>query len=275
MTARRSTRIRILLCLAGAAFLASATGVFAQESKAKAKVDAKKASKLIDLNAATSEELQQLPGVGEVTAKKIIDGRPYKTVDDLAKAGVSANEIEKIRPLVTAREPAKRAPAPSSERPPANTAGPVDVNSASVQELEALPGVGPVIAEAIVKERPFKSLADLERVKGLGKAKVADLKGRVKFGTAESASAEKTQQAPAAKAKAPKSTSRPPSATPGNKVNINTASKEELDALPGIGPVRAQEIIEGRPFKNIEDIKKLKGIKDFEFNKIKDMITVK
>ena len=44
--------------------------------------------------------------------------------------------------------------------------------------------------------------------------------------------------------------------------------------LPGIGPVKAQAIIDGRPYKNVEDIKKVKGIKEKEFNKIKDVITV-
>ena len=61
----------------------------------------------------------------------------------------------------------------------------------------------------------------------------------------------------------------------GEKININTASKDELDVLPGIGPVRAQAIIDGRPFKTIEDVMKVKGIKEVEFGKIKDMITVK
>ena len=61
-------------------------------------------------------------------------------------------------------------------------------------------------------------------------------------------------------------------------VNINTATREELDALPGIGPVKAQAIIEYRaangPFKTPADIMKVKGIKDGEFAKIKDEITV-
>jgi competence protein ComEA len=40
------------------------------------------------------------------------------------------------------------------------------------------------------------------------------------------------------------------------------------------GPVKAQAIIDGRPYKKPEDVKKIKGIKEGIFNKIKDFITV-
>lgn len=56
--------------------------------------------------------------------------------------------------------------------------------------------------------------------------------------------------------------------------NINTATLQELEALNGIGPVKAQAIIEGRPYKSPEDIMKVKGIKEGIYNKIKDHITV-
>jgi competence protein ComEA len=61
-------------------------------------------------------------------------------------------------------------------------AAPVDINSASAAELEALPGIGAVKAAAIVEERksrPFSSVEDLERVRGIGPALVADLKPHV------------------------------------------------------------------------------------------------
>ncbi len=67
-------------------------------------------------------------------------------------------------------------------------------------------------------------------------------------------------------------------ATLGAPININTATAEELDRLPGIGPSLAKTIIDYRakngPFKKIEDINAVKGIGDALYAKIKDMITV-
>ncbi len=61
-------------------------------------------------------------------------------------------------------------------------------------------------------------------------------------------------------------------------ININTATQEELDALPYIGQVRASEIIAYRtahgPFKRIEDIMKVYGITQEVFDRIKALITV-
>jgi len=63
-----------------------------------------------------------------------------------------------------------------------------------------------------------------------------------------------------------------------DKVNINTADKEALSSLSGVGPVTAGRIIEYRekngPFKNIDEITKIKGIGEKTFQKIKDLITV-
>ncbi len=61
---------------------------------------------------------------------------------------------------------------------------------------------------------------------------------------------------------------------PGQKVNINSSSKEELEVLPGIGAKKAQAIIDGRPYKTKEDIMKVKGIKNRAFKRIKDNISI-
>ena len=58
-------------------------------------------------------------------------------------------------------------------------------------------------------------------------------------------------------------------------VNINTASKEELMSLKGIGSATADAIIAARPFNEIDDIKKVKGIGAGIFEGIKGEIIVK
>ena len=60
----------------------------------------------------------------------------------------------------------------------------VDVNSASMAELEAIPGIGPAKAEAIIKEREtadFDSVEDLERVRGIGPSLVESLRDYVEI----------------------------------------------------------------------------------------------
>jgi len=69
-----------------------------------------------------------------------------------------------------------------------------------------------------------------------------------------------------------------PTPTRAGKLNLNTATLQELDALPGIGPVTAQSIIDYRnqngAFKKLDDVKKVRGIGDSLYNQIKDLIAL-
>jgi DNA uptake protein ComE-like DNA-binding protein len=77
----------------------------------------------IDLNTASESQLDALPGVGPATAKKIIAGRPYSNVADLARAGVPQRTISQISSLVTAG--GARTPG-SAERKEARPSSPPD-----------------------------------------------------------------------------------------------------------------------------------------------------
>lgn len=63
----------------------------------------------------------------------------------------------------------------------------VDLNAATQSELEAVKGIGPAKAKAIIDHRtkngPFKSVDGLTEVKGFGKASVAKLKGELSVGS--------------------------------------------------------------------------------------------
>ncbi len=160
----------------------------------------------------------------------------------------------------------------------------VDLNTADEKALEALPGIGKATAKAIIAGRPYKSVDDLKRVKGMSDKKINALRDKVTVGAAAEPAAaaappkaaEPSEKASsAAKGATEKAGKTKAKLAPGQRVNLNTASKEELEALPGVGPVKAQAIIDNRPYNAPEDIMKVKGIKQKSFEKIKDMITVR
>jgi len=59
-----------------------------------------------------------------------------------------------------------------------------------------------------------------------------------------------------------------------NLVNINTATSNELDALPGIGPTTAQKIISNRPYVSVQELLDKKAVSKNVFSKIKDKVKV-
>jgi competence protein ComEA len=180
--------------------------------------------------------------VGAATAKKIIAGRPYNSLDELTKAGLSAKKIEALKPYVAVgKAPATPAITPAAEKkprprrlrsrkagapskpvtaaPPA-AAAPVDLNMADQKTLESLPGIGPALAKKIMEGRPYQNVDDLSRVKGMNKSKIDAIKDKVTVTApkpmkpAPAPAAAKPQPAPTPPAAKPQVTPAPPAAKP-------------------------------------------------------------
>lgn len=149
----------------------------------------------VDLNTATVEQLELLPGIGPAKARAIVEYRaqngPFDAVDALLEVpGIGPATLANIRRQVrVGARPAEISP-PAGPLPPAS--GPsvrtVDINRADAAELASLPGIGPSKAAAILADRerrgPFPTCHDLTRIAGIGPATVANLAGRCVAGPA-------------------------------------------------------------------------------------------
>jgi competence protein ComEA len=123
----------------------------------------------------------------------------------------------------------------------------IDPNTASADELARLPRVGPALAGRIVDWRttngPFRSLADIDQVPGIGPALLAGITPHLALPATGPSRA---------------------GGSAGDRVDVNRAGADELRTLPGVGPVLAQRIVDWRaangPFRTVEELEKVPGI---------------
>ncbi|MEY2412557.1 MAG: hypothetical protein QOD84_1163 [Acidobacteriaceae bacterium] len=166
----------------------------------------------------------------------------------------------------------------SSKKPAesANLAAKVDLNTASEQDLEALPEVGAATAKKIIAARPYSNVSDLQKA-GLSAKKIEKLTPLVTASgagaSAENAKPAKGERAPkGAKSVAAKSDATATSSS-GAKVDLNTASEKEIEDLPGVGTATAKRIIAARPYASVNDLSKA-GLSAKKIEKITPMATV-
>ncbi|TPG58997.1 hypothetical protein EAH89_06445 [Roseomonas nepalensis] len=133
-------------------------------------------------------------------------------------------------------------PPPRTLGPPAPGQAAIDLNLATVEELQLLPGIGPSRAAAIVTHRPYRSAEEVVSKASVPASVISDLRGRIT-----------TVQ-----------------------VNVNTATKRDMvSTLPGIGDARADAIIRGRPYARPEELVSKGGVPQAAFDRIRPAITLR
>jgi competence ComEA-like helix-hairpin-helix protein len=145
----------------------------------------------------------------------------------------------------------------------------LDPNTAKREELLQIPGLGPVLAERIVRNReqhgPFQSVDELERVPGIGPILLDRLRPHLHLNAAPQLAATEGQLSHVGEA--------------AKRLDLNRANRDELMTLPGIGPGLADRILADRqvhgPYRHVHDLTRIKGIKGKTLEKLLPHVYVK
>ncbi len=148
----------------------------------------------------------------------------------------------------------------------------VDPNTAGEEDLDRLPGVGPAVAGRIVQMRqdhgPFAEPGDLLSVPGVGPATLARISPHLEWPT----------QPQLGRAARPSGPTTDPAARKPVRLDLNRASRGELERLPGVGPVMAERILTLRDsvgrFRRLEELRSVRGIGSATIERFRPLVFI-
>jgi DNA uptake protein ComE-like DNA-binding protein len=287
------------------AFADSLAAAQPPEAEAPERAYRAKTYQRLDINQADSAAWESLPGIGPVLARRIIRFREaiggFDSPGQLAEVyGLPEETFERILPYLyadAARPPARRLEAPA--RAP-KTPKPLEVNRATPEDWEQMPGIGPVLSQRIVKYRDarggFTDIAQLAKVYGFPPETFEALKpyllldpppareerkaewaeNEAPVSASENTSAYRTRGlAPAA----PAEPAAPPAAGPSfMTLELNSADSARLVEVPGIGAVLARRILSYRKilghYVSVEQLRLVYGLSEENYQRMASWLSV-
>jgi DNA uptake protein ComE-like DNA-binding protein len=181
---------------------------------------------VLDPSTAGEAELGRLPHLTPALVKAIMDGRPFVSVTDLNRvlaAGLSKEQLTELYVKLFV---------------------PINLNTATREEILLVPGVGARMAHEFEEYRPYQALAQFRREIGkyVNDAEVARLEQYVFV-----------------------------------PIDLNTASDEDILSIPGLGPRMLREFKEYRPYRSMEQFRREIGkyVSEKEVARLERYVTIK